>query len=59
MDRECPLCKKEVDEKLIQTCADAEKWVVGQIKKNHKDWVAADGSCPQCLDYYRKLGESK
>ena len=59
MNKVCPLCKKELDEKLIQTCVDAEKWVIGQIKKNHTNWVASDGSCPQCLGYYRQLGRNK
>lgn len=59
MNKVCPLCKKEVDEKLIQTCVDAEKWVANQIKKRHAEWVASDGSCPKCLAYYRQLGKVK
>ncbi|MFZ5801306.1 MAG: hypothetical protein ACOY3D_08060 [Candidatus Omnitrophota bacterium] len=57
MKKTCPLCKKEVNDKLLQTCVDAEKWVVEQIREHHPDWVAKDGSCPQCLEYYRKLGK--
>jgi protein-disulfide isomerase len=59
MNKACPLCKKEVDEELIKTCVDAEKWVIAQIRAKHPDWVVADGSCPKCLDYYRDLGKNK
>jgi len=59
MSKVCPLCKKEVDEKVVRTCVDAEKWVVEQIRKKHQNWVSSDGSCPQCLEYYRSLGKNK
>jgi len=58
MNKVCPLCKKEVDEKMIKTCIDAEKWVVSQIRNHHPNWLASDGSCPKCLAYYRDLGKN-
>jgi len=59
MNNVCPLCKKEVDERVIKTCLDAEKWVIDQIRTRHPDWIVSDGSCAKCLDYYRNLGKGK
>lgn len=57
MKKTCPLCKKETDDKLIQTCVDAERWVIDQIRKHHPGWIAGDGSCAKCMEYYSKLGK--
>ncbi len=57
MNKQCPVCKKYVDEAAIKTCQDAEDWVMKAIKKNHPQWVASDGSCPKCLAYYDGLGK--
>ncbi len=57
MEKQCPICNKPVDESIIKTCEDAQEWVMKMIKRDHPGWIATDGSCPQCLDYYEKLGK--
>lgn len=31
-----------------------EQHIVDVIKKDHPDWASQDGSCPRCMDFYRK-----
>jgi len=51
----CPLCKKEMEDSVVNVCTDAYEYVVGRIKEEHPDWVEKDGACPKCLEYYKKL----
>lgn len=57
--KECPICNKVVDEKVIQVCQDAEAWIIQSIKRSHPNWVSEDGTCPKCLEYYKNIGEGK
>ena len=49
----CPLCHEEADELHYEF----EKYVLDVIKKEHPEWVAPDGACMQCIDYYKSLDE--
>lgn len=33
----------------------AEDYIFDLIRKNHPEWVRADGACPKCLVYYSTL----
>ncbi len=47
----CALCEKQVD----QLHYDIEQWILNTIVKNNPKWVEKDGSCMDCIAYYRSL----
>lgn len=51
----CPICKRAMDEPVVDVCTGAYKFVIERIKDEHPGWVEADGACPKCLEYYKKL----
>lgn len=51
----CPLCKKEIEEKLLKLHTRREKLIIDLIKKRNPGWVEEDGACPRCLEYYRAV----
>ncbi|HOX54346.1 MAG TPA: hypothetical protein PLC32_02740 [Candidatus Omnitrophota bacterium] len=51
----CPICKKRVEEGMIDTCESAYKYVIDSIKRDHPNWVEKDGACPKCVEYYKKM----
>ncbi len=51
----CTLCQKEVN----QLHYDIEQWILDTIRENHPHWVAEDGSCEPCVQYYGGLNGSK
>lgn len=51
----CPVCKKEIDEHVIDVCRESYQFIIDRIKQEHPDWVEKDGACPKCVDYYKKL----
>lgn len=59
MKRQCPICKKLVEEEVFKTCRDANEWAMKIIKREHPNWIASDGSCYKCWEYYNKLGRQK
>lgn len=58
MKKQCPVCKKEVEQDMIKTCEDAKEWVIKTIKRDHPEWVSSDGSCHKCMAYYNSLGQN-
>jgi hypothetical protein len=58
MKKTCPICKKTVDENVVQMCTEAEDWILESIRRHHPDWVEKDGSCSKCLEQYRNMGPS-
>ena len=48
---ECVLCKKETDDLNHEI----EHLVIDMIKKSNPNWVAEDGACPACINYYENL----
>ncbi len=59
MTKQCPICKKIMDEEIIKACDDARGWIIAAVKRDHPEWVASDGSCPRCLASYQELGKSQ
>ena len=42
-------------EEVADLHALCEQWTIEKIKKDHPEWVVADGICPKCLEFYMKL----
>jgi len=53
--KECPLCENVVEEKDFTYHHQIEEVLIDLIKKNHPQWVAYDGACPKCVEYYRAI----
>ncbi len=53
--KRCPICKKEKEEEIVDVCNAGYEYIIDLIKKDHPDWLEKDGSCPNCIDYYKKL----
>ena len=51
----CPVCGGSHHPEVAGLLALCEQWTIDQIKKDHPEWVEADGLCPKCLEYYMKL----
>ncbi len=47
----CKLCGTE-SQRLNQELEDI---VINMIKKEHPEWVASDGACQRCFEYYDQL----
>ena len=47
----CKLCENEVESIAYV----AEKWLIEIIKEKNPQWVAPDGACQKCIDYYKGL----
>lgn len=56
----CPLCDRTMERNLALFLNHTDQHVIDQIKKEHPEWVEADGACKPCAEYYRKQlsGES-
>ena len=53
----CPLCGSVVHEELRTLHEDAEQWLITRIKRQHPEWVSADGACGRCVEAYRAKRE--
>jgi hypothetical protein len=49
----CPVCGSEVYEEFRTLHEDAEQWLINRIKRQHPDWVSADGACGRCIEEFR------
>ena len=47
----CPICKERTDSIVHLT----EQWVLGEIRREHPDWVESSGACRKCVIYYENL----
>ncbi len=56
----CPLCGKKTPRDLAVFLEHTNQHVVDAIKKEHPEWVAPDGTCRACFQYYEQAlsGES-
>lgn len=50
----CPLCGEKVPRELVVFMQHADRHIVQELSKHHPDWVASDGSCERCVEYYRR-----
>ena len=32
---------------------DAEQWLINRIKRQHPEWVSADGACSPCIEAFK------
>lgn len=48
---ECKLCKKDTD----RLNHEIEQALMESIKKDHPNWIEADGACAECINYYNNL----
>jgi hypothetical protein len=57
----CPICGENVTAGEIRAHAarDDERFreglLIARIKKDHPEWVEADGACERCIEYYRQI----
>ena len=51
---QCPLCGRKMERNLALFLDHTEAHVIEQIKKEHPEWVASDGVCKPCSEYYKK-----
>jgi hypothetical protein len=52
-DYKCPLCGREMSRNLAVYLDHTQQHVIDQIKKEHPEWVAEDGACKPCAEYYK------
>jgi hypothetical protein len=50
----CPLCQEEVESTLEESLLEG---VINEIKRQHPEWVEADGACQRCVSFYLQLIE--
>ena len=55
----CPLCGSVVQEEFRTLHEDAEQWLINRIKRQHPEWVSADGACGRCIEAYRVKREAR
>jgi len=51
----CKICERMINEKHSLEHAKAEEYLINLIKKDHPKWEQKDSTCPECIEYYRKL----
>ncbi len=49
----CPLCHRTMERNLVLFLRHTDQHVIDQIKKEHPEWVAEDGVCKPCSEYYQ------
>ena len=49
----CPLCGGLVNEEFRTLHEDAEQWLLYRIKRQHPEWVSADGACSRCVEAFK------
>ncbi|NQT90251.1 MAG: hypothetical protein HQ558_03255 [Candidatus Omnitrophica bacterium] len=53
MDYICPVCDKRMPRDLSEILPHTEEHITEIIKRDHPDWVEADGVCKRCHEYYK------
>ena len=54
---QCHRCGKYIESSSVLAHAKAEEYLIGLIKRDHPEWVEAEGTCHRCEDYYQALVE--
>ena len=49
----CALCGSLVNEEFRTLHEDAEQWLLNRIKRQHPEWVSADGACGRCIEAFK------
>ena len=50
----CPLCEKTMERNLVLYLDHTQAHIMDRIKEEHPEWVAADGVCAPCREYYTR-----
>jgi len=50
---QCPICNQEIPRDLVLFLDHTNEHIVDEIKRQHPDWVATDGVCQKCVEYFR------
>ena len=50
---QCPLCGKQMDRDLILFLDHTNQHVIDRIRRSHPEWIAENGACEPCVEYYR------
>ena len=50
---QCPLCGRQMDRDLILFLDHTNEHIIERIKVSHPEWVAENGVCKPCMDYYK------
>jgi len=51
----CQICGRMIHEAHSLEHAKTEEYLLNLIRKDHPEWKDQDITCPECLEYYRKL----
>ena len=49
---QCPVCDNEIPRDLIIFLNHTNEHIIEAIKKQNPEWVASDGLCNRCVEYY-------
>ena len=50
---QCPLCGRQLERELLLFLDHTNQHIIDRIKESHPEWIAENGVCPPCLDYYQ------
>ena len=51
----CQICRKTVHQAHSLEHVKAEEYLLNLIRKDHPQWEQKELTCPECVEYYRKL----
>ena len=52
---QCQICNRMIHEEHALEHIKAEEYLINLIKKDHPGWEHKQPTCPECIEYYRKL----
>ncbi len=52
---QCQICARIIHSNHAIEHIKAEEYLINLIRKNHPKWQHKEPTCPECLEYYRKL----
>ena len=55
MKYRCQICDRDIDDFASLAHIKAEEYLIDLIRRDHPQWHKDKGTCPECLEYYRKL----
>lgn len=50
---QCPLCGNTMARDLVLFLDHTNQHVIDKIKQSHPEWIAENGACKPCVDYYQ------
>ncbi len=56
---QCPLCQEKMDRDVVVFGEHIEGHIIDEVKKQHPDWVALNGACPKCVEYFKKARKAR